>query len=168
MPQGVKDVPGASGEADFFELPTSSNLLLTEGKQILVPGRKRLMREAHDSDSDEEKEEATVFLISKKAGVLVPGRKRLLERVQDSDSDEDEEHAPGSSSSEKRLRLSVCSEAVSLSQAEIGVRRLKEAPDKGGSDCSEDDVLYLRTERAELSQSLLTSWLVLKRSRTGV
>ena len=161
-------MPGASEEADFFELPTSSTLLLTEGRQILVPGRKRLMREAHDLDSDEEGGEASVSPISKKKGVLVPGRKRLLERVQDSDSDEDEEHAPGSSSSEKQLRFSVCSEAVPRSQAEIGVRRLGKVPDEGGTDCSEDDVLYLRTERAELSQSLLTSWLVLKRSRTGV
>ena len=56
MSQGVKDVPGASEEADFFELPTSSDLQLTEGKQVLVPGRKRLMREAHDSDSGDEGE----------------------------------------------------------------------------------------------------------------
>jgi len=168
MTQGVTEVPGASGEAAFIGLAASSNLSFGEGKQILVPGRKRLMREAHDSDSNEEEEKATGSSFSKKAGVLVPGRKRVLERVEDSDSDEDEEHAVGSSSPEKKLRSSVYSEAIPFPDAETGVRRLGEALDKGESDCSEDEVLYLRTERAELSQSLLTSWLVPKRSRTGV
>ena len=129
MTQGVTDVPGASGEAAFIGLPASSDLSSEEGKQILVPGRKRLMREAHDSDSDEEEEMATGSPSSKKAGVLVPGRKRLLKRVQDSDSDQDEEHALGSSSPEKKLCSSVYSESIAFPEAGTRVNRLREALD---------------------------------------
>ena len=168
MSNGVKDVPGASEEAGFLELPTSSVLRLTEGRQVLVPGRKRLMREAHDSNSGDEGEEVSVLPISKRKEVLIPGRKRLPRRVQDSDSEGESECDPGPSLSKKQLRFVVCSEAVPRSQAEIGVRRVEEVPGKGKSDSSENDVLYLRTERAELSQSLLTSWLVHKRSRRGM
>ena len=170
MSNREKDVPGASEEAGFLELPTSSDLRLTEGRQVLVPGRKRLMREAHDSDSDGEEEEVSVSPISKEKGVLLQGRKRLLRRVQDSDSEGESERDPGPSLSKKQLRFVVCSEAVPRSQAEIGDPRVEEVPGKGksASNGSEDDVLYLRTERAELSQSLLTSWLVNKRSRRGM
>ena len=170
MPSRKKGVPGASEEAGFLELPASSNLWLAEGRQVLVPGRKRLMREASDSDSDSGEEEVSVSPISKEKGKVIKGRKRLLRRVQDSDPEEESEKDPGPLLSRKQLRFVVCSEAVPRSQSEIGNHRVEEVPGKGesASNSSEDDVIYLRTERAELSQSLLTSWLVNTRSRRGM
>ena len=45
----------------------------------------------------------------------------------------------------------------------FGSRRL----DCEDSDDSEGEVQYIRTERAELSRSLLTSWLIPRSSRKG-
>jgi len=170
MLSGKKGVPGASEEAGFLELPTSSNLGLVEGTQVLVPGRKRLMREASDSECDSEEEEVSVSPISEETGKVIKGRRRLLRRDLDSDSEDEIGKDSGPRLSKKQLRFVVCSEAVLRSQDEIRDRRDDGVPGKGktASNDSEDDVIYLRTERAELSQSLLTSWLVYKRSRRGM
>ena len=163
-------MPGASEEAGFLGLPTSSNLRRVEGTQVLVPGRKRLMQEASDSECGSEEEEVSVSLISEETGKVIKERRRLLKRDLDSDSEGEIEKDSDPTLSKKQLRFVVCSEAVLRSQDEIRDRCVEGVPGKGktASNNSEDDVIYLRTERAELSQSLLTSWLVDKRSKRGM
>jgi len=127
-----RNAPGASEEAGVFGAQASSNLLSEGGVQVLIPGRKRLMREAHDSDSDEE-----------------------------------EEQAPCSSPSKKTSRSVIYAAAGSFSKTGTKSSRVRRKLEDEESDSSEDEVQYVRTERAELSQSLLTSWLVPRRVRTG-
>ena len=128
-----RDAPEASKEAGVFRSKDSSNLLSGGGLQVLVPGKKRLMREAHESVSDEEEEQA-----------LCP------------------------SPSKKTHRSVIWAGASASSKAGAKSGRFRKKLDEEDSDCSKDEVQYVRTERAELSQSLLTSWLVPRRTRTGV
>ena len=111
----------------------SSNLLSGGGLQVLVPGKKRLMREAHESDSEEEEEQA-----------LCP------------------------SPSKTTHRSVIRAGASSSSKAGAKSGRFRKKLDEEDSDCPENEVQYVRTKRAELSQSLMTSWLVPRRARAGV
>ena len=132
MAWGKMDAPVVSGEKGVFELPASSDLLAEGGLQVLVPGRKRLTREAHDSDSDDEEEAASSLPFKK-----------------------------------KKPRTCVYSAAASFPKTATKGSRLKRRLDDEESDCSEEEVQYIRTERAELSQSLLTSWLVPRGAEKG-
>jgi len=127
-----RDAPEASEDAAVSGSQASSNLVSGGGVQVLVPGKKRLMREAYDSDSDEE-------------------------AVQ----------APRPPPSKKTHRSVIWAMSSSSSMAGAKIGRFRKKLDEGESDESENEVQYVRTECAELSQSLLTSWLVPRRSRTG-
>ena len=131
MTGGKKGAPVVPGVTSVLELPASSNLSAEDGAQILVPGRKRFMREARDSDSDSEEEAASPL------------------------------------PSKKKPCAYVYSKAASSSKIGTKGRRFRKWLDHEESDCSEEEVQYIRTERAELSQSLLTSWLVPRGSRKG-
>ena len=99
--------------------------------------------------------------------VLVPGKKRLMREAHDSDSDEEEEQVPCPSPSKKTRRSVIYAAASSSPKAGAKSSRFRRKLDDEESDCSEDEVQYVRTERALLSQSLLTSWLVPRRVRTS-
>ena len=126
-----RDAPGASEEANVGFSQASSNLLSGGGVQVLVPGKKRLMREAYESDSDEE-----------------------------------EEQAPRPPPSKKTHRSVIWAMSSSSSTTGAKIGRFRKKLNEEESDDSEDEVQYVRTERAELSQSL-TSWLVPRRFRKG-
>ena len=127
-----RDAPEASEETTVSGSQASSNLVSGGGVQVLVPGKKRLMREACDSDSDEE-------------AVQAP--------------------RPSPSKKTHRSVIWAMSSSSSTTGAKLGPFRKK--LDEEESNDSEDEVQYVRTERAELSQSLMTSWLVPRRPRKG-
>ena len=119
------------------EISASSNLLSFEAPAsgfgpTLVPGRKRLMREVRDSDSESEDESDEIIPFGKRPCVYVSQRPSVTLK------------------SVTKGHVSEC-----------------KFPD---SEDSEGEVEYLGTARAELSQSLLTSWLVPRGSRksTGI
>jgi len=125
-----RDAPEASEETTVSGSQASSNLVSGGGVQVLVLGKRRLMREACDSDSDDE-------------AVQVP--------------------RPSSSKKTHRSVIWAASSSPSTTKAKLG--RFRKKLDEEESDASEDEVQYVRTKRAELSQSLMTSWLVPRRSR---
>ena len=111
----------------------------------ILPGRRRFMREEDSSESESEGEgENSELLTSSSSHLRVSGAKRSV--------------AGGkrecSSGSPKR----VCVLPSSSVPAPSGLRVA------AGSDVpdSSPDVMYVRTERASLSQTFLTSWLVRK------
>ena len=132
MTDGERDAPVVASMKSVVEFPDSSDPSAGDGAQILVPGRKRLMRELRDSDSDSDDEADSTPLTGKRLCVYV---------------------SPRTSTSPK----------LETKGRGFGSKWL----DSEDSDDSEGDVHYARTERAELSQSLLTSWLVPRSSRKG-
>jgi len=80
----------------------------------------------------------------------------------DSDSDEEAVQVPRPSSSKKTQGSVIWAASSSPSTTKATLGRFR---DEEESDDSEDGVQYVRTERAELSQSLMTSWLVPRRPR---
>ena len=125
-----RDAPEASEETTVSGAQASSNLVSGGGIQVLVPGKRRIMREVCDSDSDEE-----------------------------------EVQVPRPSSSKRRQGSVIRAESSSPSATKTTLGRFRKKLDEEESDDSEDEVQYVRTERAELSQSLMTSWLVPRRPR---
>ena len=125
-----RDVPGVSEETAAGSSRACSDLVSGEGILVLVPGKRRLMREVYDSDSEEEEVQVASPSSSKKG--------------------------PGSI-------IQARSSVPSVARASLG--RFKKTLEEDGSDDSGEEVQYLRTERVELSQSLMTSWLVPRRSR---
>jgi len=80
-----------------------------------------------------------------------------MREAHESDSDEEEEQAPVPSLSKEKSRSSVSSTAVSSPQTGTESTRLRRKLEGEVSDSSDQEIRYLRAERAELSQSLLTS-----------
>jgi len=97
--------------------------------------------------------------------VLVPGKRRLLREVCDSDSDEEEVQVARPSSSKKGQGSVIRAESSVPSAAKASLGRFGKTLEEDESDDSGEEVQYLRTERVELFQSLMTSWLVPRRPR---
>ena len=130
---GKKDVPGVSEETTAGSSRAGSDLVSGKGIQVLVPGKRRLLREVCDSDSEEEEDQVASPSSYKKG--------------------------PGSITQTK-------SSVPSVARASLGrFKKTLEEDESDESDDSGEEVQYLRTERVELSQSLMTSWLVPRRSR---
>jgi hypothetical protein len=111
--------------------------------RLLLPGRRRLMREEDSSGTDSDGEEGNIVVPSSSVDHLnVSGSKRPAPSGQ----------GEASSGLPKRIRVPSPLPAPASSDSGIAV-------DSGASD---SDVIYVRTERVSLSQTFLTSWLVRK------
>ena len=109
----------------------------------LLPGRRRLVRQEDSSGTDSDGEEGDLVVPSSSVSYLaVSGSKRPAPGGQCETS-----FAPS-----RKVRASYPLPVLAPSDSGIA----------SNSDSSDSDVIYVRTERASLSQTFLTSWLVRK------